>query len=92
MTVHVNWREAGSGSRLKYVFARAFATADGHRVADGHARGRAALRERDEPRIQCARTHWNRGLMAFQLTRRGRTGSGRIAGPWPILADHPNVS
>ena len=32
MTVHANWREAGSGSRLKYVFARDFATADGHRV------------------------------------------------------------
>ena len=26
------WREAGSGSRLRYVFARDFATADGHRV------------------------------------------------------------
>jgi crotonobetainyl-CoA:carnitine CoA-transferase CaiB-like acyl-CoA transferase len=26
------WREAGSGGRLRYVFARDFATADGHRV------------------------------------------------------------
>ena len=26
------WREAGSRSRLRYVFARDFATADGHRV------------------------------------------------------------
>jgi 2-methylfumaryl-CoA isomerase len=26
------WHEAGSGRRLRYVFARDFATADGHRV------------------------------------------------------------
>ena len=26
------WHEARSGSRLRYVFARDFATADGHRV------------------------------------------------------------
>ncbi|MGH3847179.1 MAG: hypothetical protein ACRDS0_38030 [Pseudonocardiaceae bacterium] len=26
-----------------------------------------------KPDFQCVRTHWNRGFMAFQLTRRSRT-------------------
>jgi hypothetical protein len=45
-----------------------------------------------KPRIQCVLTHSKSGFMAFQSAGRRRTGSGRIAGPGTILADHPNVS